>query len=65
MKRKVSRPGGPRNMNPLPLLEWAESLRRLESARSYAAREIQRRGGYPASVANLYAELAGLNVEDD
>lgn len=65
MKRKLSRRGGPRNMNSLPLLEWGESLRRLESARSYAAREIQRRGGYPASVASLYAELAGLNVEDD
>jgi len=65
MKRKLSSPGRARNMKPLPLLEWAESLRRLESARSYAAREIQHRGGYPASVANLYAELAGLNVGKD
>ena len=65
MKRKLSQRGGSRNMNPLPLLEWADSQRRREPARCMAAREMQRRGAYSPSVAMLMARLAGLPVEED
>ena len=65
MKRSVSRRCCRRNMNPLPLLEWADSQRRREPARCMAAREMQRRGAYSPSVAMLMARLAGLHVEED
>ncbi|WP_065383206.1 hypothetical protein [Hyphomonas sp. ND6WE1B] len=65
MKRKLSQRGGPRNMHPLPLLEWSDRQRRREPARCMAAREMQRRGAYSPSVAVLMARLAGLHVEED
>jgi hypothetical protein len=47
------------NLSP-PLFAWAESVRR--SARPFAVSHIQRLCGVSPSVAQLYAELAGLCV---
>jgi len=47
---------------PLPLFIWADSLRRRK--RPIAVAHVQRLYNVTPSVARLYAEVAGLNVED-
>jgi len=47
---------------PLPLFAWADSVRRR--TRPIAVCHVQRLCNVSPSVARLYAELAGLLVED-
>ena len=63
MKRKLLRPTAGRNDRGLPLFDraYAHSGRRP----SYAARYLQNRRGYSTAMANLYAGLAGLWVDED
>lgn len=63
MTRKKYQP--PPNNQPLatlPLFAWAESVRRR--TRPIAVSHVQRLYNVSPSVARLYAELAGLFVED-
>ena len=48
--------------SPLPLFAWADSLRRR--TRPIAVAHVQRLYKVTPSTARLYAELAGLSVED-
>lgn len=62
MKRKITRPAAGRNDGGLPLFDWADSVRRR--TRPIAVSHVQRLYNVSPSVARLYAELAGLSVED-
>ena len=63
MTRNVSRRRRARNEGGLPLLEWADAQRR-QTARTPAARYVQRRFGFNGPTAALYASLAGFPGED-
>lgn len=64
MQRNLSRRRRARNEGGLPLLDWAEAKRR-QPARSLAAWHIQRRFGFSAATAALYASLAGFPGEGE
>lgn len=64
MKRKITRYRGSINANDLPLFAWSNEHNHHRKGPSYAARHLQRTRGCSASVASLYADLAGLPVED-
>ncbi len=62
MPKNLTRRRRARNDAPLPLFEWADSVQRRALPR--AAAHVQRLCNVSPSVARLYAELAGLNLED-
>lgn len=64
MRQKVARYRGAINVNDLPLFAWGNLRNHHRRAPSYAVRHLQRTRTCSASVAALYAELAGLPVED-
>lgn len=63
MTRNISRRRRARNEGSLPLFDWAETQRR-QTARTPAARQLQRRFGFNGPTAALYAALAGFPGED-